>query len=390
MARTRLRGTIANLLVAALAVSVGLVVLELAFRAAPQLLLPPGSFGAGRRSPELGFNVHGSRVIYTKVGGSVTRDPNRDGFLDVEHERAKPRSATRIGFFGDSYVESAQVPLDTVFHRQLEPLLRDHAVETLGFGVSGWGTVHALRAFEAFGPAYGIDLAVYVFVENDPGDESFELAQAQGLGSNMPFAELSSDGASYRMRWTVEPGSEPWWFGAAKWLQRHSLLAHLVRARLAILRQTGVQVQASEGDRAMTTRAGPIPNPNDLPSSWPGPIRERTLRLTELALADWQRATAANGVRFAVLYVPRGEPQLRGELSRDDTWLPWLEATCARLGIPLLDPSDALRARLEAGEAVYGDHWTPAGHAAIAALLAERLPAFLPARPAAVPAAGVR
>jgi len=372
---------LANLLLASLAVLAVLVALELAFRLAPQLLLPPGSYGAGRRSPELGFNVHGSRVAYTKAGDSIARDPNPDGFLDVAHARAKAPGTTRIGFFGDSYVESAQVPLETVFYRRLEGLLRGRAVETLGFGVSGWGTLQSLRAFEVFGPAYAIDLAVYVFVENDPGDESFELAEARGLGSNMPFAELVPDGQTYRVRWIVEPGSEPWWFAGAKWLQGHSLLAHLVRARVALLRQGGVQVQAREADRAMAGRAGAIPNPNDLPSSWPRPVRERAAQLAELVLADWQRATARAGARFVVLYVPRGEPQLRGEIALADTWLPWLEEACARLGIPLLDPSDALRARLAAGDAVYGDHWTPAGHEAIAAFLAAQLPVFLPDAP---------
>lgn len=374
----RLRSALAGLLLAGVAVGGVLVAVELAFRAAPQLLLPPGNYGAGRRNPELGFNVHGSRVLYTKAGGAVVHEPNPDGFLDVAHTRAKPAGTTRIGFFGDSYVESAQVPLDDAFFRRLEPLLAGRSVETLAFGVSGWGTVHALRAFEVFGPAYGIDLAVYVFVENDPGDESFELARAQGLGSNMPFAELTPDG--YRLRWTVEPGSEPWWFAPAKWLQQHSLLAHLVRDRLEVLRRAGVRVRADAGDREMTTRAAGTPNPNDLPASWPAAIRERTLRLDELVLADWQRAAARAGAQLVVLYVPRGEAQLRGEIRREDTWLPWLEETTSRLSIPLLDPSDALRARLAAGVPVYADHFTPAGHEVVAGFLAERLAPLLPAR----------
>ena len=50
-----------------------------------------------------------------------------------------------------------------------------------------------------------------------------------------------------------------------------------------------------------------------------------------------------------------------------------LERTCEELEIPLLDPTDALRIRLEAGEVVYDDHWTPAGHAVIAGALAGHL-----------------
>lgn len=208
MRRSWLRGLIANALLAAAAMLALWMALELAFRLAPGLLLPAGDYGAGRRNEELGLNVHGSRVLYTKVRPAVLRDPNRDGFLDAEHDRGKPPGVVRVGFFGDSYVESAQVPLEIVFYRQLEDRLRDRGVQTLGFGISGWGGVQALRAFKVFGPRYGLDVAVYVFVENDPGDQSYELADAHRLGSGMPYAELAPDGASYRLRWTVEPGVE--------------------------------------------------------------------------------------------------------------------------------------------------------------------------------------
>lgn len=384
-----LRSAVANAALAVLAVLAVVVAVELAFRIAPGLLLPPGNYGAGRPSEALGFNVHGSRVFYTKAGHLVVREPNPDGFLDLARDPAKPSGTVRVGFFGDSYVESAQVPLPIVFYRQLEDRLREQGVETLGFGVSGWGGVHALRAFEVFGPRYDLDVAVYAFVENDPGDQSYELAAARGLGASMPFAEPSDDDAGYRLRWTVEPDAAPWWFGAAKWVQRRSLLAHLVRDRFVVLRQAGVRVRAAEGDRDMTRRADGIPDPNDLPGSWPEPVRERTLRLAELVLADWKRTTERYGTRLLVLYVPRGEPQLRGEIRREDTWLPWLEEATARLGIPLLDPSQALRTRLDAGASVYSDHWTPDGNAVLARFLADRLQEFLPAR-AAVPAPGLR
>jgi hypothetical protein len=81
-----------------------------------------------------------------------------------------------------------------------------------------------------------------------------------------------------------------------------------------------------------------------------------------------------------VLYVPRGEDQLRGELPEDETWLPWLRRTGAELGIALIDPSDALRSRLERGDPVYDDHWSAAGHEVIAGQLAGDLEGWLQAR----------
>ena len=87
-----------------------------------------------------------------------------------------------------------------------------------------------------------------------------------------------------------------------------------------------------------------------------------------------------------MLYVPRSEDQLRGAIAPDQTWKPWLERTCAELGIPLIDPSDALRATLAGGVPVYDDHWTPAGHAVIDQVLEQAL--FSPR--AAQAAAGAR
>ena len=49
--------------------------------------------------------------------------------------------------------------------------------------------------------------------------------------------------------------------------------------------------------------------------------------------------------------------------------------------MPLLDPTEALRSRQAAGEAVYADHWSLAGHAVIADVLTKWLQDYV-ARPA--------
>jgi lysophospholipase L1-like esterase len=116
-----------------------------------------------------------------------------------------------------------------------------------------------------------------------------------------------------------------------------------------------------------------VPRPTDLPSTWPVPYRERAERLGELLLRDWRDLAASRNIGFIVFYVPRGEDQLTGTLSIDDTWLPWLRGVCQRLAIPLVDPSRALSDGLERDGHVYDDHWTEAGHAVVASALAESL-----------------
>ena len=114
---SRLGSAVVNLALLAGATLAVLVALEIAFRAFPSLL-PAGGYGGGRPHPELGVNVHGSRLIYNKVR-FVVREPNAEGFMDVEHDPAKAPGTLRIGFFGDSYVEAIQVPLEAVFFRRL-------------------------------------------------------------------------------------------------------------------------------------------------------------------------------------------------------------------------------------------------------------------------------
>jgi hypothetical protein len=288
--------------------------------------------------------------------------------MDLDHARAKPPGTVRVGFFGDSYVESVQLPLDETFFRQLAGA----GVEPLAFGVSGWGTLHAFRAAQHYAPAFGLDEVVYVFVENDPADSSY-LIQARKRRSPLLLAESSAAPPGYTLRWGTPPGAEAAWLPVAKTLQQRSLLAQLVLVRLRLLRGTGIQIRRRDGDAQMTARGRPEDDPAALPTTWAPELRAEAARVTEAILRDWSGESARAGRRFAVLYVPRNEDQLTGRLAESETWLPWLRDVCTRNAIRLVDPSEALAARVREGVHVYDDHWSPAGHTAIAQLVAGEL-----------------
>jgi hypothetical protein len=382
----RLRGGLGGLALAAASLLLLAAAGEALLRAFPSWI-PSGIYGAGRFDPALGMNVRASDVIYHRFGTLVRKRPNPDGFLDVAHAVARPPGVARIGFFGDSYVEANQVPTADTFFRRL-PALMPRPVETFGFGLSGWGTLQALRAFEVEAPRYDLDLAVYVFCENDPGDNSLELSEHRH-DAEMPYATLSEGRPGYRVREAEAPAATPA-REVAKWLQRHSLLAEVVWVRLRLLQREGFRLEPPSDDAAPSSRVvkaarpakpGRKPNPNDDPFTWPEGERANTLLLAERILADWKRRADEAGVPLVVLYVPRGNRMLLGLLGEEDTWLPWLREVCARLGIPLVDPRQALIARLDAGDEVFLDHWTEAGHETIARLLAEALPQYLPPAP---------
>ena len=93
--------------------------------------------------------------------------------------------------------------------------------------------------------------------------------------------------------------------------------------------------------------------------------------LTNRLLAQFKLEVERDGRQFAVLYVPRGNDEIEGQLPVADRWWPWLASTCSELGIRLINPTKALREHQRSRHPIYNDHWSPAGHAAIADVLAE-------------------
>lgn len=359
----------AGLLLASFAAT--LLLVEAGLRWIPGVL-PSGVYSMGQRfDPEVQSPVYTGKVIYNKVR-RTEREPNRAGFLDVEHTDAPTPGVARLGFFGDSYVESAQVPLEQAFFRRLAHTPSPTPVEVLAFGISGWGTLHAFLAHRVLADRYGLDTSVYVFVENDPGDNAWSIQSRHRQNFlRRPYAELAEEAPGFRMRWIEGMQAQPLAVLLRAGYDR-SLLLRVVWSRLALLSSYGV-VRDRRADAAMAGSAGEVPDQNDLPTTWPRPYVEEAGELGRRILAKWAEETRSAGRRLAVLYVPRGEAQLSGEMPDGETWKPWLIETCRALGIPLIDPSPELRARLAAGESVYDDHWSPAGHAAVADALARSL-----------------
>jgi hypothetical protein len=212
-------------------------------------LRPHGSYGSSRYDPELRTDVHGSTATYHKVR-YVAREPNREGFLDAEHSPRKASSdLVRIAFFGDSYVESLQVPLDQVFHRSLPSKFQDPGVETLAFGVSGWGTLQSYLAYVAKAERYDMDIVVYVFVENDLGDNLYSI-QATKTGRLNPnaYAEVSDDKFGFSLRWVNPPGEVSIAYRVAKALENRSLLGRVIWSRVSLLRGDGIAVMGDTAD----------------------------------------------------------------------------------------------------------------------------------------------
>jgi hypothetical protein len=350
-----------------------LVVLEIALRTVPALW-PKIAVGVGRFDPVLGLEVHGAPLIYNKVRW-VVRAPNPDGFLDVAHTRTKPPGIRRVGFFGDSYVQADHVPLEDTFFRLLSDRLRGDGIEPLAFGIAGWGTVHSLMAYRVLGERYDLDLVVYVFFQNDPGDELAELQYARkGKADDEPTAVLADNDQGFSIRAGLD-SEQSWTQRIGSYLEGRIMLYRAVRASLKAWR---LAREANAGSGPGEPR--PPTNQNDPPSTWPPKLLADGRLLTRRVLARFKEEVERDGRRFAVLYVPNGNEEIEGRLPLADRWLPWLAETCAELGIRLIDPTEALRQHQTSTRPMYVDHWSPAGHAVIADVLAGPIREMLASR----------
>jgi hypothetical protein len=330
---------------------------ELLVRSLPSLL-PSGVYPLERFDHELNAYVHGGRVIYNKRGYHIVRTPNRHGFLDIDHWVQKQPDVSRVSFWGDSYVEAVQVPLEATFWRRIPRKLAGRDVETMAFGKSGWGTLNSLLAYRKYGQRHGVDVVIYLFVKNDPGDQLFEIQELKRSPSRKPTAVPVEGDVGYEIRWQRNPDDSKFPYRLLEWITNRSLVCRFVYFRTRLLLNSWLDKGVDQ---------------NDLPSTWPADVLNRAKVLTRRILTDMRDEVRKDDRHFAVLYVPRGTVELQGRLQVDDIWYDWLAKTLGDLRVPLIDPTAALRARAATGDAVYDDHWTSAGHEVIATVLTDYL-----------------
>jgi hypothetical protein len=228
--------------------------------------------------------------------------------------------------------------------------------------MSGWGTLQAFLAYKRFAQRYDLDAAGYLFVENDLGDNALEIQGQTRVGlSPQVYATLSPFDPGYSLVLRNPPEALPGWVRIGKAIQERTMIGRLAWSRVHLLIGQGVALRAKQADIEMATRAGRVPSQNDLPSTWPAPYSQRARELGRRILADWARLAKRERRHLFVVYVPRGEASLRAN-GAEDSWRLWLVQTTRELGLPLVDLSEPLSRELTAGERVYEDHWTAAGH----------------------------
>jgi lysophospholipase L1-like esterase len=163
---------------AALATLVGLLAGEAALR-----VLGVSHPAFGRPDPDLGWGyVPGAEGRADDEGQAWVRI-NRLGYRDIDHSPSKPPGTFRVALLGDSFTAAFEVPFEESWGALLQqelsacPQLHGRSVETLNFGVSGYGTAQELLCLRRDVWQFSPDLVVVAFCAgNDLRDNTRALS----------------------------------------------------------------------------------------------------------------------------------------------------------------------------------------------------------------------
>jgi hypothetical protein len=388
--RARLGGVLLNLIVAACSVALTLA----AFEGAARYWARRHSGDAGsvrdpplRFDPSLGWRQPpGGEAVLQRAEYRTHIRINSHGLRGPECAYQKTAGRRRVLLLGDSFVEGYTVAESATVGSLLESTLSatGGAWEVLNGGTHGWSTDQEYLFWREEGVRYEPDDVVLFFYYNDlagnvsaDGKPRFEADGRGGLHLVNAPVPRPADGDEDAGR------SRP--FYLLPW--RGSMALRLLSNRTSegspdlhrLLARAGLVVPAPEG-----------PPPKEL---WPfGAVyRTETDEMwdrTTAILALLARDVRTAGARLFVFYVParfevdeRAWSLTRKRYRLGPRWKPdrvaeRLRAACGELALPLLDPRAELIAEERSGRRAYfpqDGHWTEAGHAAAAAVVARAL-----------------
>jgi len=315
-----------------------------------------------------GFYPNSTNFYRNTRGDFVKRKINRWGYYDKDYAKEKKKDFIRIGFFGDSYTQAIQVPLEETFHYLIQDRLKKNKIETLSFGVSGYSTYQSYLTYNKWVDFFDLDVIVYVFFGNDLGDQIKVIRKTPYRP--YPYLEnnkLKVDNSFKELR----KNRTKFYFKFFDYLTSKFLVFATLSERIKLLNQEGVDININNEKRVINDtniKHGTIIYPPDLdvgdkPSVWPDSLKFNAMKLEETVILNWKKHVEKNQKDFLILYIPS---DIDKPTMEQDTWKPWLENFCLKNEITFIDPTSNLIKIQESGNDVFYDHFTKYGHKATA------------------------
>jgi hypothetical protein len=337
--------------------------------------VPPYDISSDRRTPDPGrkpTTIFDPLLGWTLRPGAVSADGririNAAGARSRrEYTIRKPAGVLRIAAFGDSYTFGDEVRDEETWCHQLERS-RD-GLEVINFGVNAYGTDQACLRFMHHAKEFEIDVVLCGFMPKDAlrNVNVYRPAYSHGARAHTkPRFLLREDGAlelfanPARSREHLEELRRT---GALLEI----LLKHDYWVRRAPAAYLDSPLFASSFARMLYAR---YENRRDVD----GLLRDANSEPFQVTLAIVEKmagGAAARGQRFFFVVLPH-------PAAVDADPRPWdqLAEAVRNKGIPVIDCTDALMEIARDGAlAMPGEHYTPAGNAAVARVLAARIAA---------------
>lgn len=340
------------------------IVAEVSLRIIP---IPGVEYNVSKYDTLTGNGYYPNSVYFYRndKGDFVKRKINKWGYLDKNYEKDKKENIIRIGFFGDSYTAAKQVKLNETFHKIIEQNLSKYNIETLSFGVEGFSTWQSYLTYNKWTDFFDIDYVVYVFFENDLGDQIKAIKKAPISYPVLYENKLTIDNSFRTNRKSKLSIS----FRIVDYLTANSLFFATLSNRFHLLLKYGIKTKVTKEDRYLVdSDKGLIKYPPNLqladtPSHWPDSLKEYAESLEEFILLKWKREVEQRHKMFLILYTPR---DIHTPTDEQDSWKQWLSNFCSENNIPFIDPTEKLKEMEENGNEVFYDHYTKHGHSAVA------------------------
>src|SRR3954468_666837 len=382
---------IKNFALAAASVAVALMLGEAALRMAgfsyPNFWKPDPVVGTALTPGMEGWQRDEGRA-YVKV--------NSHGLRDREHAIAKAAGTYRIAVLGDSYAEAMQVDLDRAFWALLPKKLEacgfggGKKVETVNFGVSGYGTGHELLTLQTRVWRYSPDMVLLAFF---PGNDVRNNSKALE-GEKRPYFSLKDGKLFLDTAFRDDPEFKEKQHIAEHraFLQELRLYQLLRRVRAGNIAQhfhnAPVAAAAAAGEKLTEPGLDEQGFLEPVDPKW-----RAAWDITDRLVAEASEETRQHGARFmlAVLSTPgsvypNADMRARYAKSLGVSSLFYPEERLQRLGqasgFDVLALAPEMQKRADAQKLYFHGfpntkpgfgHWNEAGHAAAAELIAQRL-----------------
>jgi hypothetical protein len=270
------------------------------------------------------------------------------GLRDAEVSRAKPPGTYRILGLGDSFAFGHGVAADSCFLSVAERRLDERSraaggprVEVLNSGVGKWSTTQEYLYLLREGFSFQPDVVVLAFCDDNDGEGNMEEGVVRirnGRIETVPAPEPTVR--------TLQRVSQA--IPGYAWLAEHSHLVNFIRIRMSIL-ETNREAKRLREEAARRAAAG-VPAAAGASGAPTVPLDPApSFRIID-ALVD---STRARGLPLVVLFVPGlGQCAPSGwrparpfpDPGPHDRLVAGLTAHLDSLGVPVVNPVDALRA----------------------------------------------